>query len=68
MQIRIQKLAEDNGITLAEAGAQMAAELGVNRFGEPAEIATAVAFLASALSNYCQGAILDIDGGQTKTL
>ena len=68
LQIRIQKLAEDNGITLAEAGAQMAAELGVNRFGEPAEIATAVAFLASTTANYCQGAILDIDGGQTKTL
>jgi len=68
LQIRIKKLAEDNGITLTEAGAKMAAELGVNRFGEPAEIATAVAFLASTTANYCQGAILDIDGGQTKTL
>ncbi len=37
-------------------------------FGDPAEIARAVAFLASPQAAYCQGAILDIDGGQTRTL
>jgi NAD(P)-dependent dehydrogenase (short-subunit alcohol dehydrogenase family) len=40
----------------------------VARFGEPAEIARAVAFLASPQADYCQGALLDIDGGQTRTL
>jgi NAD(P)-dependent dehydrogenase (short-subunit alcohol dehydrogenase family) len=40
----------------------------VARFGDPAEIGAAVAFLASARAGYCQGAILDIDGGQTRTL
>jgi 3-oxoacyl-[acyl-carrier protein] reductase len=40
----------------------------VARFGEPVEIARAVAFLASPLTNYFQGALLDIDGGQTRTL
>jgi 3-oxoacyl-[acyl-carrier protein] reductase len=40
----------------------------VARFGEPVEIARAVAFLASPLANYFQGALLDIDGGQTRTL
>ena len=68
LQTRIQRLAKDNGLTIAEAAAQMATQLGIKRFGEPEEIATAVAFLASAKSNYCQGAILDIDGGQTRTL
>jgi NAD(P)-dependent dehydrogenase (short-subunit alcohol dehydrogenase family) len=38
----------------------------VARFGEPEEIARAVAFLASP--GYTQGAILDVDGGATRTL
>ncbi|MBU1570847.1 MAG: SDR family oxidoreductase [Proteobacteria bacterium] len=38
------------------------------RFGDPSEIASGVVFLASSLSSYCQGTILDIDGGQTRTL
>jgi NAD(P)-dependent dehydrogenase (short-subunit alcohol dehydrogenase family) len=40
----------------------------VARFGEPVEIALAVAFLASPQAGYIQGALLDIDGGQTRTL
>ena len=42
------------------------AEYRVARFGEPSEIARAVAFLASP--GYTQGAILDVDGGATRTL
>jgi 3-oxoacyl-[acyl-carrier protein] reductase len=68
LQSRIQKMAEETGLSVEEASARLAAELGVRRFGEPAEIAAAVAFLASSVSNYCQGSILDVDGGQTKTL
>ena len=47
---------------------EMARAQKVARFGEPTEIASAVAFLASAQAQYCQGAILDVDGGQTRTL
>jgi NAD(P)-dependent dehydrogenase (short-subunit alcohol dehydrogenase family) len=65
---RIKTLSEARSISLDEAASQMASELGVNRFGEPSEIAKAVAFLASPAASYCQGAILDIDGGQTRTL
>jgi NAD(P)-dependent dehydrogenase (short-subunit alcohol dehydrogenase family) len=52
----------------AAAAKLMAQAQGVARFGDPAEIARAVAFLASPQAAYCQGAILDIDGGQTRTL
>ena len=38
----------------------------VARFGEPEEIGRAVAFLVSP--GYAQGAILDVDGGATRTL
>lgn len=50
------------------AASSMAQGLRVVRFGQPPEIARAVAFLASPAAAYCQGAILDIDGGQTRTL
>jgi NAD(P)-dependent dehydrogenase (short-subunit alcohol dehydrogenase family) len=68
LNIRIKALSDDRSISLEDAAGLMAKELGVDRFGEPAEIAKAVAFLASSASAYCQGAILDIDGGQTRTL
>jgi len=53
---------------LEAAGQVMASEMGVPRFGRPEEIANAVAFLASAKADYIHGAILDADGGATKTL
>jgi NAD(P)-dependent dehydrogenase (short-subunit alcohol dehydrogenase family) len=51
-----------------EAARAIAAETGVARFGEPEEIASAVAFLASAEAAYWQGAILDIDGGWVRAV
>ena len=47
---------------------ELAKAIGVSRFGEPSEIAAAVAFLASPVCGYCHGALLDIDCGQTRTL
>jgi NAD(P)-dependent dehydrogenase (short-subunit alcohol dehydrogenase family) len=40
----------------------------IDRMGEPAEIAAAVALLASPLSNYTTGALWRIDGGISKAL
>lgn len=68
LETRINKLATEGGMTVEAASSQLAGHLGVRRFGEPAEIAAVVAFLASNQAAYCQGAILDVDGGQTKTL
>jgi 3-oxoacyl-[acyl-carrier protein] reductase len=68
LQARLRSLAADQHVDEAEAARRMSQALGVARFGHPAEIARAVAFLASPQAAYCHGAILDIDGGQTRTL
>lgn len=68
LQTRIQNYASEHGLTLAEAAPALAQTMGIARFGEPQEIAQAVAFLASPRAAYCHGAILDMDGGQTRTL
>lgn len=68
LTVRIRTLAAEKGISEEEASREMTARMGVARFGEPAEIADAVAFLASDPAGYIQGAILDIDGGLTRTL
>jgi 3-oxoacyl-[acyl-carrier protein] reductase len=65
---RVSRAAAERGVDEASAAASMAGALGVARFGEPAEIAAVVAFLASAEARYCQGAVVDVDGGQTRTL
>ena len=68
LQGRIRVFAAAHGVDEATAAGQMAQALRVARFGEPAEIARAVAFLASPVASYCQGVVLDVDGGQTRTL
>jgi NAD(P)-dependent dehydrogenase (short-subunit alcohol dehydrogenase family) len=38
------------------------------RLGEPEDVANLAAFLVSPQSRYMQGSLIDLDGGQTKTL
>ena len=70
LQTRIRNYAKENDIELEEAVKSLPREIKIERFGEPAEIARAVAFLASpqAARESVQGAILDVDGGATRTL
>jgi NAD(P)-dependent dehydrogenase (short-subunit alcohol dehydrogenase family) len=68
LQTRIRTFAAEHHVALAQAEQEMARALGVARFGQPEEIARLVAFLASPQAAFCQGAIIDADGGQTRTL
>lgn len=68
LETRLRTFASTHGIPLDQAEAQMARAAGVARFGQPVEIARLVAFLASPQAAFCQGSIVDADGGQTRTL
>ena len=65
---RIQKLAEQRGISEADARRTLVEEFGSLRLGTPEDIAGVVAFLASPRGSYLHGALIDVDGGQTKTI
>ena len=60
----LEKWAEDSGVTYDEMVESIAKKTSMRRIGEPSEIASAVAFLASEAASYINGSDFPIDGGR----
>ena len=60
--------AQRSGMPLAEVQQAMEAEVPMRRFADAAEIAAAVAFLASPAASYITGVSLAVDGGRMRSL
>jgi NAD(P)-dependent dehydrogenase (short-subunit alcohol dehydrogenase family) len=64
---RIKEAAASQGIDEAEVERRQVAKDRTRRIGEPADVAGLVRFIVSQRGSFLQGAIIDLDGGKTKT-
>ena len=62
------RMAAAQGVSRQQAADHLLAACRTERFGRPDEIAAVTAFLASAQASFLQGALIDVDGGETRSL
>ena len=63
---RVDALARERNLDAAKARTELARELGIDRFGQPADIGRLIVFLVSDAGSYIHGTAIDIDEGVTK--
>ena len=68
LMTRLETLSKEKGINGTEAAAQMVADAGITKLGEPEDVANLVAYMVSPQNRYLHGALIDLDGGTTKTM
>jgi NAD(P)-dependent dehydrogenase (short-subunit alcohol dehydrogenase family) len=65
---RLESSAVSLGVTMVEAERAMIKNSNVFRLGEPEDIAHLVTFVVSPEGRFLHGSLIDMDGGQTKTM
>ncbi|MBV8376702.1 MAG: SDR family oxidoreductase [Verrucomicrobia bacterium] len=65
---RLEASAASLGVTVIEAERVMVRDAQVSRLGEPEDIAHLVTFVVSPEGRFLHGSLIDMDGGQTKTI
>jgi len=64
----LDRIAGEHSVGRADAAERLLESSGLARFGEPREIGWLAAYLASPRADFIQGAIIDIDGGETRSV
>ena len=57
--------ADDSAVTLEQTKQSFEARIPLQRYGNPAEVANMMLFLASDESSFCTGGVYMVDGGRS---
>ena len=68
VRARLHEIAREQQVSFEQARDQLVQRLGIKRLGTAQEVADVVDFLLSERNTYLDGAIIDVDGGMTKSI
>ena len=66
-QMMVDEAARHGG-DMEAASRELIGKMSIVRLGEPEDVANLAAYMVSPQSRFLQGAFVDLDGGQTKTI